>query len=133
MVNIPTQLYSKEIIDLIKYQLSESEFNCFNDFDEIHKDSLISYALKELNYDIEVTLSQEANEYLSKYLLEYDRDYLIEFNKLARYEYCQYFENYFDQMIYEIKNEIECDQLKEDGFTSYIDRENGETQWRRMA
>ncbi len=133
MKNIPTQLYSREITDFIRDQILEFNVKNFDEMYEIHKETLLSLSLESLNYDVEIVLSQDTNEVLSKYLYSYDPDYLIEFKRLSKQDYFDHFSYYFDLLIKEIIDDIKSEDLIEAGFMANKDLSNGEIYWRKSA
>lgn len=133
MINVPRELYSKEIISFIKYLVIDENAKYFYDLDDIHKNKLISLGIKALDNDIDIIIGSNANKHLAARLLSYDRDDEIElFNAIQESAY-EKFSSYYDIMIYEIKDDLHSENLWNAGFIPYQDSQTGETLWRKSA
>lgn len=129
MREIPSQLYSKEILSLIRYEIIDHNVKCFEDIKDYHKSLLIGHALEAFDNDVEVIASRETNKNLSQYLLNHDHDDFIEFKHSYTKDYYNHFSYYFDLLIEEQREEIEIEKKKENGVRYYICNQVGETIW----
>jgi|GEM_PF-5056865 hypothetical protein len=126
-------IVNKEIKSYIKYLIEDKNAQFFSDLDSIHKDKLVAEAMASLGNDVDIVLNQNANRLLTSLLLvknhETENDLINEI-KQSSYDF---FESHFDKIISDFRDEIFAEKMCDLGMSSFIDRQTGETLWRKSA
>ena len=106
MTIIPHALYSKEILTILRDCVIDRGVKHSYQIDDIQKDKLCSFAIKELEYDVDINFSSKALKNISDYIINRDYDDFIDFHHQIKEDSFNHFSDYFDLMIEEIIDQI---------------------------
>lgn len=129
MITIPSSIYSPEITSFINDMIKEENAKHFYTLDDIHQDEFVALCLKALDYDVDIVMSREGNVALSKYLLYYDKDELIEVKKHLIESSRDKFSSYFDKIAEDMIETGHTQSMMYAHKKPLTDQSNGETLW----
>ena len=90
---------TKEIRSFVEHISIDTNINSFYSLDEPEQDTFTALCMRAIGNDFDLVLGADANVYLSKLLLTYDRDAEIELIKEVKETAKSQFADYFDVMI----------------------------------
>jgi len=102
---VQKQLYTKEILSILKDAIYTKNINDSSDLDHASKALLTAHAIRAFEHDIDLCFSSKALENLSDYVITRDHDFFIDFHHQVQEDNFNHFSKYFDTMINEIIDE----------------------------
>lgn len=109
MIDIPKELYNKQIMSYITELVKFDNAQDFDSLDELSKDSLIQLASESLDYDFDTVMSKKTTSLIAKRIRDNTGDYdwqIISSVKNDLHEHFSPILNYFIDQQYEYQQNI---------------------------